>query len=166
MDHPKVAATCLALALAALPGCASLRWSLQKAGREQGARLTAFPEEVASEYACAQRALPFLAVEQSEIVPPRVHPGEEFNHRLVYALCPERPTGVVAGRLVEGIRFRGELLHREVRDGFELRPGRWVLDAFIELPGGAEPGVYAYELRFEGGRVGFEQRHTFVVDPR
>ena len=164
MDHSKIAAACFALAL--LPGCASLRWSLQKAGREEGAQLAAFPEEVAREYGCAERALPFLAVERSELVPPRVRAGGEFNHRLVYALCPARPTEVVAGRLVEGIRFRGVILHREVREGFELRPGRWVLDAFVELPGGAEPGVYAYEIRFEGGPVAFEERHTFVVESR
>jgi hypothetical protein len=164
MGHSKVAAVCLALAL--VPGCASLRWSLQKAGREQGAQLAAFPEEVAREYGCSERPLPFLAVERSELVPPRVHAGGEFNHRLVYSLCPARPTEVAAGRLVEAIRFRGEILHSKVRPDFELRPGRWVLDAFIEVPSGAAPGVYAYEIRFEGGAVDFDQRHTFVVEER
>jgi hypothetical protein len=164
LDHPKIAAACLLLGALAT-GCASLRWSVQKAVREEGARMTAFPEEVAEEYGCAERPLPFFAIEKDEIVPPRVRSGGEFNHRLVTVLCPSHPTEVEVGRLSEAIRFRGELLHRETREGFEIRPGRWVLDAFVELPPDAEPGVYAYELRFEGRSIRFERSSSFVVEP-
>jgi hypothetical protein len=155
---------CVLLALALATGCASLRWSLAKALRQEGARLAGFPEEVAREYGCARRKLPFFAIERSEVVPPRLRSGGEFNHRLVYVLCPARPTEVEAGRLSEGIRFRGKLVHRETREGFEIRPGRWILDAFVELPYDAEPGLYAYELRFEGPSVAFEASLSFVVE--
>jgi hypothetical protein len=165
LGDPKVAAACLLLASLAT-GCAPLRWGVQKAWREQGARLADFPEAVAEEYACRRRRLPFFRVERSEIVPPRVSAGGEFNHRLVTVLCPARPTEVEVGRLVEAIRFRGRLLHREARERFEIRPGRWVLDAFVELPTDAEPGVYAYELRFEGPSLAFEETSSFVVEPR
>jgi hypothetical protein len=162
LDHPKVAACLLLAALAT--GCASLRWSVQKAVREEGARLAAFPEAVAEEYGCAERRLPFFEIEKSELVPPRVRSGGEFNHRLVTVLCPAHATEVEVGRLSEGIRFRGEILHHETRERFEIRPGRWVLDAFVELPADAEPGVYAYELRFEGANVSFERSWSFVVE--
>ena len=165
MGDPKVAALGLLLASLAT-GCASLRWSVQKAMREEGAHLAAFPEAVAEEYGCGRRQLPFFAIERSEIVPPRVPAGGEFNHRFVTVLCPAHPTEVEVGRLVEGIRFRGRLLHGETRERFEIRPGRWILDAFVELPPDAEPGVYAYELRFEGPSVAFERSWSFVVEPR
>lgn len=165
MGDPKVAAVCLLLAWLAT-GCASLRWSVQKAAREEGARLEEFPEAVAEEYACARRPLPFFAIERGEIVPPRVPAGGEFNHRMVTVLCPARPTAVEVGRLVERIRFRGRLLHGQTRERFEIRPGRWVLDAFVEIPPDAEPGVYAYELRFEGPSVAFEESWSFAVEPR
>jgi hypothetical protein len=164
LDHPKVAAWLLLVVLAS--GCAPLRWSAQKALREQGARLTAFPEAVAEEYGCADRKLPFFEIERGEIVPPRVRAGGEFNHRLVTVLCPARPTEVAVGRLVEGIRFRGRVVHGETRERFEIRPGRWVLDAMVELPPDAEPGLYAYELRFEAPNVSFEESWSFVVEPR
>jgi hypothetical protein len=163
LGHPKVAAACLLL-VGLTTGCASLRWSLQKAGRSEGTRLAAFPEEVAAEYDCAHRKLPYFTIERSELVPPRVRPGGEFNHRLVTVLCPAHPTEVAVGRLVEGIRFRGRLVHRQTRGRFEIRPGRWVQDAFVELPADAEPGVYAYELRFEAPDVSFEQSWSFVVE--
>lgn len=166
MGHPKVVAALCALLASLATGCASLRWSVQKASREQGAHLADFPEQVAEEYGCARRTLPFFAIEHGEIVPPRVPAGGEFNHRLVTVLCPAHPTEVEVGRLVEGIRFRGRLVHGETREHFEIRPGRWVLDAFIELPPDAEPGVYAYELRFEGANVAFDQSWTFAVEPR
>jgi hypothetical protein len=164
VDHPKVAAVCLLLA-ALTTGCASLRWSVQKAVRSEGAQLAAFPEEVAREYQCAERELPYFAIERSELLPPRVRSGGELNHRLVTVLCPARPTEVAIGRLSEGIRFRGRLVHRETRERFEIRPGRWIQDAFIELPPDAEPGVYAYELRFEAAGVSFQESWSFVVVP-
>jgi predicted amidohydrolase len=165
VGHPKVVAACLLFGALAT-GCASLRWSVQKAVREEGARLAAFPEAVAKEYRCARRRLPFFQIEKSEIVPPRVRSGGEFNHRLVTVLCPVHPTEVEVGRLSEGIRFRGALVHHQTRERFEIRPGRWVLDAFVELPPDAEPGVYAYELRFEGPSVAFERSWSFVIEPR
>ncbi len=165
MGDPKVAAACLLLASLAT-GCAPLRWSVQKAVREEGARLADLPEAVAAEYGCAQRRLPFFEIERGEIVPPRVPAGGEFNHRIVSVFCPAHPTEVEVGRLVEGIRFRGRILHGETRERFEIRPGRWVLDAFVELPADAEPGVYAYELRFEGPSFAFEESWSFVVEPR
>jgi hypothetical protein len=166
LGHPKVTLAACALALAAASGCASLYWDAQKALREEGARLTAFPEQVAAQYDCEQRNLPFFKIERSEIVPPRVRSGGEFNHRMVTVLCPAHPTEVEAGRLLETIRFRGSLVHRETRDGFEIRPGRWVLDAFVELPAETEPGVYAYELHFEGPHLAFDESWSFVVEPR
>jgi len=167
MGHPslRLAAAC-ALALAFGAGCASLYWDAKKALREKGERLSAFPEEVAKQYDCDQRPLPFFKIERSEIVPPRVHSGGEFNHRMVTVLCPVRATGVETGRLSEAIRFRGDVVHKETRDTFEIRPGRWVIDAFVEVPPGTEPGVYAYELHFEGSNLAFDESWSFVVEPR
>jgi hypothetical protein len=55
---------------------------------------------------------------------------------------------------------------RETTDAYEIKPGRWVVDAEVSLPDDADPGVYAYELEFEGAGVSFEKRLTFVVRPR
>jgi hypothetical protein len=163
VDHPKIAAALALLLIPLVAGCASLRWSIQKSLRTEGAHIDAFPEKVAREYECAARKLPFVAVERHELVPPRVDAGGEMNLRLVYALCPAAPTEVMPGRLSERIRFKGTLIYRETHEHYELRPGRWVVDATVELPEDAEPGVYAYEIEFEGDAISFRESLTFVV---
>jgi len=154
------------LAVALVCGCASLRWSVQKSLRPPGERLSDFPEAVWAEYDCGKQERPFFKIERNELVPPRVKAGGLFAHRLVYVMCPTRPTGVVSGRLQTRIRFRGDPIVRETTETYDIKPGRWVVDAQVQLPAHAEPGVYAYEIAFRGERVDFEERLTFVVQSR
>jgi len=148
------------------PGCASLRWSFQKAFREEGVVNAAFPEEVWEEYDCDSQKRPFFIIEENELVPPRVKAGDEFNHRMIYVMCPKRPTEVVEGRLSTRIRFKGEPVVDSTDDAYEIKPGRWVVDAFVEIPEAAEPGVYAYEVEFSGRGLSFDKSLTFLVQPR
>ena len=69
----------------------------------------------------------------------------------------------------DGVRFRHELTRRAVVDSlpaWDLKPGRWVVDASIALPESAEPGIYTYELQFDSPPVSFDKRLTFVVRAR
>jgi hypothetical protein len=156
----------MALVLALAPGCAGLRWSLQKAVRDPGEQIESFPEAVWEEYDCESQKRPFLIIEKNQLVPPKVKPGGDFNHRMVYVMCPLRPTEVVAGRLFTRIRFKGDPIVRETDHRYEIKPGRWVVDAFVELPEDAEAGVYAFEVEFKSDALEFDKRLTFVVrDP-
>ena len=161
MGDSKVAALCAALLLAT--GCASARWSMQKAFRQPGEHLADFPEAIWEEYDCQSQKRPFFIIETNELVPPRVKVGGDFNHRMVYVMCPPRPTGVVSGRLRTRIRFRGDPIVRETTEAYEIKPGRWILDAEVTLPEDAQPGIYAYEMDFKGAALRFEKRLTFVV---
>jgi hypothetical protein len=155
------------LALAALllvSGCAHTLGELRRALREPGEKLVDLPDDVSHEYRCEERHLPFFALERHELNPLRVQAGAEFNHRIVYALCPARPTEVVRGTLVTRIRFKGRVIVREELDRFELKPGRWIVDAFVRLPDSAEVGIYALEVLFESRAVRLEERITFGVD--
>ena len=127
MGDSKVVVLCAALALLVAGGCASLRWSVQKSLRSPGEKLESFPELVWDEYDCEAQKRPFFLIEANEIVPPRVSAGGAFNHRLVYVMCPARPTAVVSGRLVTRIRFRGDPIVRESTEAYEIKPGRWVV---------------------------------------
>ncbi|MGH0035141.1 MAG: hypothetical protein ACQGVK_08925 [Myxococcota bacterium] len=159
MDHSKALACALAVAVAvAGSGCAFVKLQL----REPGHRNKDFPQPVASEYHCDKRPLPFFQFEDNELVPRRMKPGTEFNQRIVYVLCPDRPTGVVAGRLHTRVLFEGETILEEIVDQ-KLRPGRWILDHFIHLPEDARPGVYAMDIRFESRAGDLEDRVDFVV---
>ncbi len=162
MGDSKVIAAALSLLLA-LSGCATLRWNLQHSLRAPGERIEDFPEVVWNEYTCDDRKRPFFALETNELIPPQVEAGGSFNHRMIYAMCPVRPTAVVTGRLVTRIRFRGDPIVRERTEAYEIKPGRWVVDAEVSLPSAAEAGVYAYEIEFSAGALHFAESLTFVV---
>lgn len=163
MGHSKIVPWLVALTLLA-SGCASLRWGVQKSLRDPGEKLETFPELVWEEYDCAKQKRPFFAMEENELVPPRLKAGKAFNHRMVYVMCPRKPTEVVEGRLQTRIRFEGDPIVRETTEAYSLKPGRWIVDSEILLPEAAAHGVYAYELSFESRTVRFDEQLTFVVD--
>jgi len=167
LGHPSLgrSAPALLLLLAALTlACASpLAGKVRRSVRSPGEYNAALPEEVWKKYGCARRKLPYLRIESFELSPERVEPGEEFNHRWVYSLCPTTPTSVVSGRLETRIFFKGQPIMADENDGFELKPGRWVIDTFVEVPTRAERGVYSLEVRFRGTGAKFHQRRSFGV---
>ncbi len=144
--------------------CATWVGHARRVIREPGQKLLDLPEEVEEYYACAGRDLPHLELERNELNPNRIQPGGELNHRIVYALCPRRSTEVVTGTLTTQVRFRGRVVVRERVPDFEFKPGRWSVDSFVKLPEAAEAGIYALEIRFEGGPVRLAESLTFGVD--
>ena len=163
MGHSPLVATGLLLALLAT-GCASLPGVVLRTLRRPGERIASFPEVVWQEHGCDEKPRPHFALETNELVPAQVKAGSRFNHRMVYAMCPKRPTEVITGRLFTRIRFRGDPIVRERTEAYEIKPGRWVVDAEVTLPAGAEAGVYAYEIEFESEALDFEESLTFVVE--
>jgi hypothetical protein len=163
MGHSKVVALLIAANLSL--GCAGLRWSVTKAFREEGVVNLSFPEEVWKEYDCDNQKRPFFIIEDNELVPPKVEAGNDFNHRLVYVMCPANPTEVAAGVLATRIHFEGDVIVDARDESYEIKPGRWVVDAFVEIPENAEPGVYAYEIDFSGEGLAFSKSLTFLVTP-
>jgi hypothetical protein len=161
VGHSKVVACMLIAGL--LSGCTSARWTFQKAVRKEGTVNRTLPDLVWEEYDCETQKRPFFIVEKNELVPPKVKAGGEFNHRMIYVMCPPGPTEVVSGDLTTRIRFKGEPIVHSTEEHYEILPGRWVMDAFVEIPEGAEAGVYAYEVAFSGPGLEFEKVLTFLV---
>jgi hypothetical protein len=149
-----------------LSGCATSQWlgKTRRALRDPGERLIDLPDQVAGDYGCAERTLPYLEVERNEVNPRRVEAGAALNHRIVYALCPRTATEVVSGTLTTQVRFKGRVVMRDRVAGFEFKPGRWSVDTFVRLPEDAETGVYALEIRFHRGGVRVDESLTFGVD--
>ena len=169
MGHPTRLATALLLVVAAGLGCQSVRTlggQAQRALRPPGEKLATLPEDVADEYGCARVRKPFVRLERVEIKPDRVRAGGAVNHRLVYALCPAGSTEVVRGALETRVLHAGRTLLRDRQPRYELKPGRWIVDATIEIPESAKTGVYAIEVRFRGGPVRFHGERAFAVAAR
>ncbi|MEN8183040.1 MAG: hypothetical protein ABFS46_10955 [Myxococcota bacterium] len=154
----------LAVLLLFSTSCTTWLGNVRKSLRDPGVHFRSFPEEVAEEYGCRDKPLPFFEIEKLELLPNRLRPGEEFNHRIVYVLCPKSPTAVVAGTLHTRILHRGRAIVDERDQGYEFKPGRWVVDAFVTVPLGADIGIYAMEIAFQGTDLRFTERLTFAVD--
>jgi len=138
-------------------------WNMEKNTRKPGEQLLETPGKIATQYGCARKTQPFATIEEHELLPPRVHPGEELNHRFVYVMCPTRDASVVRGELSRRIYYKGKVVFKDVSKGFEVKPGKWSVDAFITVPSQAEPGVYSLELSFESKLLTLQKSHDLVV---
>ncbi len=139
-------------------GCSNMRTFMREAGEKN----KTMPAKVMREYHCDKRQLPFFKIEESQLLPEKLLPGDQLSHRIVYVMCPVRPTEVVPGTLDTRILFRGKAVFKEVIK-HELKPGRWVVDSFIPLPAEAEPGVYALEVEFRSEYEDLKERSDFIV---
>ena len=63
--------------------------------------------------------------------------------------------------MTRSLFFKGEQVASNVKDGFELKPGRWIVDSFFTLPPDSPMGVYALEVAF--GSHAQKQVRSFVV---
>jgi hypothetical protein len=55
------------------------------------------------------------------------------------------------------------VVFEDIIRNFEVRPGKWSVDAFITIPEKAEPGPYSVEATFSAGRVQFQGRQELTV---
>jgi hypothetical protein len=149
--------------LVCLSACAAV-WNVQKILRKPGQQSLAPPASVWQQYDCAYMRLPFLAIELNQLIPPRLRPGREFNHRLIYAMCTNERADAIMGRLYTRIYFRGRRIVNDVDASYVMRPGRWRVDTFIAPPRDVEGGVYSMELQFVSQHLKFRQNNSFVVE--
>ena len=162
MDNKKIKFLFIFLLCGQLLACASVYWDLKKSLRKPGEKLLAHPEAVWEEYHCAQEKRPFLKLVKYEVLPPEVRPGEEVNQHFEYVFCPAKPAQVLKGNLWRRVYFKGKVVFEDLSSGFELKPGKWAVDAFIRIPPEASPGVYYLEVLFKGPRS-FKAGQNFVV---
>ncbi len=164
MGHSTLIRALLAAFAIAASGCVAVPPPAQRPHNPQlpGPKLLAPAAEVAREYACAARGKPLLVLEQSSIRPTPLAAGEEFAHRIVYALCPARRQNGAAGKLRTRIRFGGTVVVDDTA-AYRVLPGRWAVDTFIALPPEAAPGAYEIDLEFTSAQLSFATRVPFSV---
>src|SRR6266545_8350318 len=133
------------LGLVTLSGCSALYQQVVAAARQPGEHVATTPDQVWQDYSCAKRDRPFVQVESMEILPEMIKPGGRVNYRLVYVMCPLKPSEVIKTTVSRRMLFKGEQVARNVNDAFELKPGRWVVDSFFTLPTNSLLGVYSLE---------------------
>jgi hypothetical protein len=135
--------------LLAVSGCSTIYQQVVAASRQPGEQIATTPDQVWKELDCGNRDKPFVRAESMEVLPELVKPGGRVNYRLIYSMCPVRPSEVIKTRVSRRMLFKGEQVARNVNDAFEIKPGRWIVDSFFTLPPDTPLGVYALEVHFE-----------------
>lgn len=123
--------------------------------RSPGEKMRLSPSEVWSREDCSNRILPFFRMDQNNIVPENVRPGEKISHRMEYSVCPRTADSAVRGRLTTSVYYGLRPIQTEKTDNFEIRPGRWVVDTDIYVPIGAMPGEYSLRTIFSSLEINF-----------
>jgi hypothetical protein len=157
----------VAAAPLALASCAPVYQQAIAAMRRPGERIATTPDRVWREFDCESRARPFVQAESLQLVPERIRPGGRINYRIVYVMCPVQPSQVIAIPVFRKLLHNGQQVASSVKENFEIKPGRWVVDAFFTLPANSPPGVYTLEVSFEspGGQT-HKQVRSFEVSDR
>ena len=152
------------LSLVVLSGCTTLYQQAVVATRHPGEQITTTPDQLWMEMDCSNRQRPFVRAESMEVLPEMIRPGGRVNYRLIYVMCPAKPSEVIKTRVARRMLFKGEQVARNVNDGFEIKPGRWVVDSFFTLPVDSPLGVYALEVIFEAPNgMAHKKVRSFVV---
>src|SRR5574340_1355802 len=112
----------------------SLMWHVEKMMRKPGETLVGHPDAVWKEFDCEHQQPPLVAIELNEVRPTTIAAGNEFGHRLIYALCPAHAAGTVSGDLYRRVIFKGRTVFEDASRQYELKPGKWRIDAFISIP--------------------------------
>jgi hypothetical protein len=141
----------------------SLWWDVKMTQREAGEQLITDPARVWRKLRCDNRKLPYLQVDDNEVIPLRLTAGEKINHHLVYSLCPATPSEVVTARLSRSILYKGDIIFEDVTQNYELKPGRWSVDAFVKVASQAQAGVYSLQVSLSGEDLNIIVDTGFVV---
>jgi len=142
-----------------------LEQKMVKSMRKSGEQLAASPDDTAKAHSCESGKENALFLELSEVLPERVSPGSEINHRLQVAFCPYAPSGTVKGAIVRRILHKGQATFADSAQ-HEFKPGTWTIDAFITIPKNAPGGIYALEVLVNYQGKSLKQTHNFVVKNR
>ena len=168
MGHSPLTRALCALVLVGASACvapasAPARYTPRTSAQLPGPKLLGSESEVALQYACA-KPKPLLVLEASTLAPTPLAAGQEFAHRIVYALCPARAKQGVAGTLRTRIRHGAQVVVDDSAP-HRLEPGRWAVDTFITLPPQARAGAYEIELEFTaaGSPLRFATKMPFSV---
>jgi len=128
-----------------------------------GVKLVLGEQAVWSEYNCGSKTLPFIVIEQYDISPTVVRPGQEFRYNFVYAACTFGNQKTIKGSLARKIYYKGRLIFQDIKRDFLLKPGKWDVTALVQVPPKTTPGTYNFELTLKSPVTTITRTSLFVV---
>lgn len=146
-------------------GCATVRdvqQTIAKSFRSPGETMENSPLETAQYPYCLNQKQDMPVILETEVIPGRVSPGEEINHRLRYVQCLAVSPAEQQGSIVRSVSF-GKKIVFEDKTAYEFKQGGWVLDAFIMTPAEAKPGVYTVNTTVIYKGISVNRSNSFQI---
>jgi hypothetical protein len=122
------------------------------------------PDRVWALEGCDSRALPFLRLDQSEVIPATVKPGALLNYRFPYTACVPAQPGYILGRLQTTLSTKARTLVPVLTRVSPSRP-EGVVDTNIAISKDAKPEVYVLEAALAAKGATIKDRVSFGVEP-
>lgn len=138
-----------------------LNQKFKRSIRKPGEKMVSSPEETSKKYFCNRSRSNTIFIEKSYITPNRVKPGEEINHRIRYAKCPDSPS-IINGKINRKVSYSGAELFEDITQ-YSFKPGTWVIDIFIEVPKEASYGNYRLDSVISLNEGNKKEINYFVV---
>ncbi|MGF1644068.1 MAG: hypothetical protein ACFCUJ_10515 [Thiotrichales bacterium] len=137
--------------------------AMKKRGLQPKVEQIATIDEIWESADCANRRLPYLKLTRHDMFPAEIVAGATVNHRFEYTLCLRGNDRPIIGDLTRRIYFGGKPVLTDTSSNVELKPGHWVVDAFITVPEQAPPGSYEMEVKFDSIRAPFRDRPRLEI---
>ena len=130
-----------------------------------GRKLVTTPDAAWQSANCGSRPLPYLRVDNSEVIPQAVKRGGSIIHRFGYIACVPAQPGYILGQLRTTVVFNGKELNTRTDKTYPIDTGGWIVDTEIAVPPQAEPGVYLIEASLVAKDTTVLDRINFTVQP-
>lgn len=146
-------------------GCATvkdLHQQLVKSVRTPGEKMVISPEDTLRYNPCSDQKRDALVLFEAEVIPGRLSPGKEINHRIRYATCLAASSEAQKGEIIRAVYYKNHTVFRD-RTKYEFKPGTWTVDAFIMVPDDAAPGTYTVDTTVICKGKSIRKSNTFQV---
>ena len=156
------------MATVTLIGCTTLQdfhQGIVESLRSPGETMVVNSEETALFHQCPEGRQDIPALLEMDTIPNRVNPGEEINYRIQYVLCLADQSAVLKGEIIRTVSYKDRTVFSDSTK-YDFKPGIWLVDAFVMVPGNARPGTYTVNttLIWKSGLA--QKSNTFQVKNR
>src|SRR5687768_15034464 len=108
------------LSLVTLSSCSALYPQVVTSAWKPGEHFATTPDQMWHDFNYSKRDRPFVHVESMEVLPEMIKPGGRVNYRLIYVMCPVKPSEVIKTVASRRMLFKGEQVARNLNETFEL----------------------------------------------
>jgi hypothetical protein len=130
-----------------------------------GRKLVRLPDDVWKAEDCDTRSLPYVRLDDSQVTPKTVKPGEKVVYTLTYISCVPHQPGYILGTFDTAVYADRRLQTRRSDESYPVETGQWVVNTAINVPENAAPGLYNVVAKIKAYDALVEDRIGFNVAP-